>query len=30
MHFYCAIARITDKQERIKYEKELFGTIKYK
>ena len=29
-YFYCAIARITDKQERIKYEKELFGTIKYK
>ncbi|MGW7935204.1 hypothetical protein [Staphylococcus xylosus] len=30
MSFYCAIARITDKQERIKYEKELFGKIKLK
>lgn len=29
-YFYCAIARITDKKERIKNEKDTFGTIKFK
>lgn len=29
-YFYCAIAKITDKKERIKNEKETFGTIKFK
>jgi len=28
--FYCAICRITDKQERIKHEKDMFGTVKWK
>lgn len=29
-YFYCAIAKITDKKERLKKEKKLFGKIKYK
>lgn len=29
-YFYCAIAKITDKDEKLKNEKALFGKIKYK
>lgn len=29
-YFYCAVGKITDPKERIKNEKELFGSIKYK
>ena len=29
-YFYMAICKITDKKERLKKEKELFGKIKYK
>ncbi|HJF68554.1 MAG TPA: hypothetical protein K8V85_09615, partial [Staphylococcus kloosii] len=29
-YFYCAVARITDAKARIKYEKEMYGTVKWK
>lgn len=29
-YFYCAVAKITDKKERIKYEKATFGDLKFK
>lgn len=29
-NFYCAVAKITDVKERIKYEKDLFGKIEFK
>lgn len=29
-YFYCAVGKITDPKERIRNEKELFGSIKYK
>ena len=29
-YFYCAVAKITDKKQRIKNEKSLFGRIKWK
>ncbi|MEJ7550559.1 amidase, partial [Staphylococcus hominis] len=29
-YFYCALGEITDKQERIKKEKKLYGKIKWK
>ncbi|MDW4426531.1 amidase, partial [Staphylococcus saprophyticus] len=29
-YFYCAVCKITDKKERLKKEKKLFGKIKYK
>ncbi len=29
-YFYCAVCKITDKKERIKHEKDMFGTVKWK
>lgn len=29
-YFYCAITKITDKKERIKYEKDMFGKVAWK